>query len=192
MKKDDVHATMGRLSQRLEEAHISYAIVGGMALSLHGFARVTDDVDLLVTPEGLAKIHEVLVGRGYVPAFAGARKALRDTTTGVKVEFLTTGEFPGDGKPKAVRFPDPNDVAVDKGGYAVVSLPTLLELKLASGLTAEHRRHRDLGDVETIIAALEPPRELGEKLDPSVRDEFYRMWDAHADASGPDREDQTS
>ncbi|MCU1348280.1 MAG: hypothetical protein JWO56_1310 [Acidobacteria bacterium] len=188
MKKDDVHATMGRLSQRLEEAHISYAIIGGMALSLHGSARVTEDVDLLVTPEGLAKIHEVLVGHGYVPAFAGARKALRDTTTGVKVEFLTTGEFPGDGKPKAVRFPDPHDVAVDKGGFAVVSLPTLVELKLASGLSAEHRRYRDLGDVETIIAALEPPRELGEKLDPSVRDEFYRMWDAHARATGPDRE----
>lgn len=33
-----------------------------------------------------------------VPPFAGSMR-LRDTATGVKVEFLTTGDYPGDGKP---------------------------------------------------------------------------------------------
>ena len=53
----------------------------------------------------------------------------------------------------------------------------LIELKLASGLTAEHRQH-DLADVATIIRMLKPPRTLGDGLDPSVREEFYRLWDS--------------
>jgi hypothetical protein len=156
-----------------------------MALALHGCGRPTADVDVLTTREGLETIHTRMVGLGYVPAFRGARKALRDTTTGVQVEFITTGEFPGDGKPKPVSFPDPAGASVERDGYTVLSLPKLIELKLASGLTAEHRRHRDLGDVETIIWYLKPPRELGNQLDASVRDEYYRMWDAAQNAHDP-------
>jgi hypothetical protein len=57
-------------------------------------------------------------------------------------------------------------------------LAKLVELKLASGLSAEHRRLRDLADVQDLIIALKLPRDLGEQIDPSVRSEFYRMWDA--------------
>ncbi len=169
---------MERLSSRLRAEGIDHVIVGGMALVLHGFVRVTGDVDLVTTPDGLNAIHQRLVGRGYRPAFEGWRKKLRDTETGVEIEFITTGEFPGDGKPKPVSFPDPKDVAVDRDGISVISLPKLIELKLASGLSAEHRRLRDLADVQDLIIALKLPRDLGDQIDPSVRQEFFRMWDA--------------
>jgi hypothetical protein len=178
MRRDRVWRTMERISSRLRTEGVDYVIVGGMALVLHGYIRVTGHVDLVTTPEGLNVIHERLVGRGYRPAFEGSRKKLRDTETGVDVEFITTGEFPGDDKPKPVRFPDPKDVAIDRDGISVISLPKLIELKLASGLSAEHRRLRDLADVQDLIIALKLPRALGDEIDPSVRDEFYRMWDA--------------
>jgi hypothetical protein len=187
MKKDDVHATLLRLSTRLDEAGIDYALIGGMALAAHGYSRFTSDVDVLTTPEGLEAIHRQLAGRGYVPAFPGARKALRDTTTNVQVEFITTGEYPGDGKPKAVSFPDPRDVTVERDGYKVISLPKLIELKLASGLSAPHRM-RDLADVQDLIAKLELPRNVADALDSSVRDEFLRMWDIAAHARDPQSE----
>jgi len=186
MKKDDVHATLRRVTQRLADERIPYAVIGGMALPAHGFSRFTEDVDILTTREGLEAIHQRLVGRGYVPAFQAARKALRDTTTGVKVEFITTGEYPGDGKPKPVSFPDPRDACVEIEGYNVIALPVLIELKLASGLTAAHRL-RDLADVQDLIRVLKLPRELGGQLDPSVRDEYLRMWDA---AQTPDPHEQ--
>ena len=72
----------------------------------HGYRRFTEDVDLLVTREGLKEIHRKLEGLGYLPPFQGS-KNLRDTEHGVKIEFLVTGEFPGDGKPKPVAFPAP-------------------------------------------------------------------------------------
>jgi hypothetical protein len=187
MKRGNVYETMNRLTRRLDEEHIPYAVIGGMALAAHGFERFTSDVDLLTTPEGLTRIHERLVGRGYVPAFQGARKALRDTTSNVQVEFITTGEFPGDGKPKPVQFPDPALVAVERDGYSVIDLPNLIELKLASGLSAA-RREKDLVDVRGLIERLKLPRELGAQLDASVRDAFYQMWEDEQNATGPDRE----
>lgn len=176
MSTSPVHQTLSNLARRLTAEQIDYAIIGGMALALHGFVRPTQDVFLLMTREGLEKFHEDLVGRGYVPLFPGARKHFRDTETGVKVEIITTGEYPGDGKPKAIVFPVPDDVAIDAGACRVVRLETLIELKLASGLSAEHRQLRDLADVQQLIEILELPAELGARLNESVRDEYLRLW----------------
>jgi hypothetical protein len=176
MKKDDVHQTMRRLSDRLKDENIPYAIIGGMALNLHGFRRVTGDVDVLTTREGLDAVHERLIGRGYVPKFRGARKRLRDTTTGIDVDFITTGEYPGDGKPKPVVFPDPS-VSVEREGLPVIELPKLIELKLASAMTSP-LRIRDSADVMDLIQTLRLPHDLADQLDPSVRPEYLRMWEA--------------
>ena len=187
MKTDDVHDTLRRVTRRLQEAGIDYALIGGMALFAHGYRRFTTDVAILTTPEGLDAIHQQLVGRGFVPRFPGARKALRDTTTGVTVEFITTGEYPGDGKPKAVGFPEPAAASVDIDGVQVIRLEKLIELKLASGLT-NTQRMRDLSDVRDLIARLNLPPELAEKLDPSVRDTYIEYWRDYQNSTGPYRE----
>jgi hypothetical protein len=184
MKRADVHRALNKIERRLVEENVDYAVIGGMALNIHGYERVTNDVDLLTTRAGLETIHKRLVGRGYVPSFAGARKRLRDTENGVTIEFITTGEYPGDGKPKPVSFPDPRDASVECEGHQVITLPKLVELKLASGLTAADRL-KDLADVQELIKVVKLPRELGEQLDPSVRDEYYRMWDAAQNGYDP-------
>ena len=184
MKRADVHRALDKIERRLAEEGIAYAVIGGMALNIHGYERVTNDIDLLTTPEGLDAIHQRLAGRGYVPSFTGARKRLRDAETGVTIEFITTGEYPGDGKPKPVRFPDPRETSVDKEGHQVIVLPKLIELKLASGLSAVDRL-KDLADVMELIKVIKLPRDIGEQLDASVRDEYYRMWDAAQNARDP-------
>ena len=176
MKEGKVHQTLKHLVQALDEESIPYAIVGGMALNLLGYTRETVDVDILLTPEGLERFRERLVGKGYLPAFAGALKSFRDTQTNVKVEALITGEYPGDGKPKPVAFPDPSVASVEQDGYRVISLEKLIELKLASGMTAPHRL-RDLADVQDLVSTLDLPLELGERLDESVRGEYRRLWE---------------
>src|SRR5579862_2118440 len=147
--KGAVPETLQRVTRRLNELGIPYAVVGGMALFQHGFRRFTEDVDLLVTRDGLKAIHEQLEGRGYLPPFSGS-KNLRDTTSGVKIEFLVTGGFPGDGEPKPVAFPDPAEVAVEMNGAKYIRLPKLIELKLASGMTGANRL-KDLADVQELI-----------------------------------------
>ena len=183
-KESDVFKTLHRIARRLKDLGIPYAVVGGMALFEHGFQRFTTDVDLLVTPEGLKEIHERLVGLGYVPPFAGS-KQLRDAETGVRIEFLVTGGYPGDGKPKPVAFPDPATVGVDRDGITYLSLPSLVELKLASGMTGGAARLKDLGDVVELMKVLDLPLEFADQLNPYVRDRFTELW---IDLKATDRE----
>src|SRR3954471_4346751 len=133
-KGSAVHKTLEKITRRLKDLGIPYAVVGGMAMFFHGYRRFTDDVDILVTREGLQEIHRQLEGLGYVPPFAGS-KHLRDAEYGVRVEFLVAGEYPGDGKPKPVAFPDPSEASVEIDGIPCLRLPNLVELKLASGMT---------------------------------------------------------
>lgn len=168
-----VQKTLLGITRRLNELNVQYAVAGGMALFAHGFRRFTEDVDILVTQDGLDRLHEALDGLGYVRPFA-ASKNLRDTETGVKIEFLLTGGFPGDGKPKPVSFPKPEAVATLIGDVRCLSLPTLVELKLASGMTAPGRL-KDLADVQELIRMLGLPLAFGEQLNPYVRAKFEEL-----------------
>ena len=176
MRQGNVFETVKQLAKELEHQGIDYAVIGGLAVGELGYARGTTDVDVLMTREGLAAFRERCVGRGYLPAFAGAMKSFRDTATGVLIEVLTTEDFPGDGKPKPVTFPNPAEVAIQGEDFRHVRLESLIELKLASGLTAPHRI-RDLADVQDLILAAKLPRDLSVSLDPSVRDEYLRLWE---------------
>jgi hypothetical protein len=162
-----------------------------MALGYHGFVRVTQDIVLLLSKDGLQKFREQLVGRGYIPLFPGANKHFKDSIHGVNVEVITAGEYPGDGKPKEVIFPDPATVSESIDGLKVVRLETLIELKLARGLTAPHRI-RDLADVQQLIETLDLPDEFADRLKPSVRSEYLRLWQvtqaAKLDQDAPDRD----
>ena len=122
MQQGKVYETLQNVSRSLSKAGIEYAVIGGMALVIHGYRRTTQDVDLLLTPEGLETFRTALVGRGFVPAFTGATKMFKDTSTGVSVEIIVTGEYPGDGKPKPVSFPDPAVVSVERDGIKVIEL----------------------------------------------------------------------
>lgn len=169
-----VQKALYKITRRLADLNIPYAIVGGMALYKHGLRRFTEDVDLLVTRENLKIIHEKLDGLGYLPPFKHS-KHLRDTELGVKVEFLVTGEFPGDGKPKPVAFPDPVSVSFEDDGIRYITLPTLIELKLASGMTNLNRM-KDLTDVLELIKQLNLPHDFRDRLNPFVRDKFTELW----------------
>lgn len=173
-KASAVHTALRRIAEQLDRLAIPYAIVGGMAMFFHGYRRFTEDVDILVTRDGLQRVHEELEGRGYLPPFSGS-KNLRDTQAGVRIEFLVSGQFPGDGKSKPVAFPNPAEVAVEIDGVRIVSLPKLIELKLASGLS-NPRRARDLADVQELIDTLKLSQDLADELDPSVRDKYRELW----------------
>ena len=101
---------------------------------------------------------------------------MRDTIHGVNIDVLLTGEYPGDGQPKPVTFPDPAAVAEpDEEGIPILSLQALVELKLASGMTAPDRP-RDLDDVIQLIRANELPRNYADQLNSYVRTKYDEMW----------------
>jgi hypothetical protein len=171
---DPVHAALAKLIGALEQLQLPYALVGAMALNEYGYRRVTEVVDILVTAESLARFKAAWLGRGYVEKFPGSR-GLRDTEHGVTIDILIAGEFPSDGKPKPVRFPDPALVAVRGERVALLPLAKLVELKLASGISSIHRA-KDLGDVVELIKHARLPRAL--EVDASVQSRYVEIWDA--------------
>src|SRR3954468_11266350 len=171
----DVQKGLRKLARLLDEEGIAYAIAGAMALNAYGYQRVTVDVDVLLTGAGLKAFQAKHLGRGYVQKVPQGR-SMRDTENGVSIDVLIAGEYPGDGKPKPVAFPDPA-TAVRSGGIALLALEKLVELKLASGLSAPHRL-KDLADVLELIRAASLPEEFAGRLDPSVRAKYLELWSA--------------
>jgi hypothetical protein len=174
MGEGGVRNAAAAIAERLAEAGIDYAIAGAIALGEHGFKRLTVDVDVLIRREDLDRFKAEWLGRGYVDVRPGG-KAVRDTINDVKIDFLLTGDFPGDGKPKPVAFPDPREAAIAGDKYRVVSLPRLVEMKLASGMTAPHRL-QDLADVLRLIRAADLPRDFAAQIEPYVRAKFDELW----------------
>lgn len=171
--------TCDRLARRFDSLGVPCRLVGGYALILHGIRRFTEDVDLLVRPADMDRILEHLVGKGY-RAIPGNRHSIRDTDTGVRIDFVISGQFPGDGKPKPIAFPDPTAApphAVPDGsalGIQAVDLRTLIELKLTSGMTAPGRL-QDLADVQRIIQTHSLTPDFAHQLHPYVQPTFLEL-----------------
>lgn len=183
MHDADVHRALTKIAALLDAEGIAYALVGALALNEYGYRRTTVDVDLLLTKEGLESFKTRYLGRGYLEKFPGSR-GFRDTDTNVNIDIVLSGDFPGDGRPKPIAFPDPGQAAVRRGPIALLPLPRLLELKLASGMTAPHRL-RDLADVIELIRVAALSRDLSLQLDPFVRGKYDELWQA-AQASDPE------
>ena len=117
------------------------------------------------------------IGRGWVDKFEGS-KNFRDAVTNINIDTLIVGDYPGDGLPKPVSFPPPESVSeLSEEGIPIISLVTLLELKMASGMTASHRP-RDFDDVIQLIRIAEIGIELRDKLNPYVAEKFHELWSA--------------
>lgn len=170
-----VNEALRRLISDLEAHEIEYSVIGAVALNQHGYRRFTEDIDLLLTPEGLDKFRTALVGRGYRPAFNGATKKFRETTQNVPIEIITSGEYPGDGKPKSVRFHDPGEHFIVIDGIKTVDLRRLVELKLASGMTGLARL-KDLADVQELIRVRGLEAAFADQLDTFVADKYRELY----------------
>jgi hypothetical protein len=179
MGEADVQKALAKLVRTLDAHGIPYAIIDAMALNEFGYRRATVDVDVLLTPAGLAELKKNGLGRGYIEKYPGSR-GLRDTEYGVDIDIVLAGDFPGDGKRKPVVFPDPTTAARRGAKVALLPMPRLLELKLASGMTARHRL-KDLADVQEVIRLLGLPRAFADELDAFVRDKYLELWQAVQD-----------
>ncbi len=167
--------TLRRLVADLEAHGIDYNVTWAVALNQHGYRRFTEDIDLLLSKDGLNRFQTELVGSGYRPAFPGATRKFRETEQNVPIEIITSGEYPGDGKPKSVQFHEPSEHWVVIDGVKTVDLPTLIALKLASGMSGLARL-KDLADVQELVRVKHLDADMAERLDPSVRAKYLELY----------------
>jgi predicted nucleotidyltransferase len=189
MGEGKLNNALARLVADLKERQIDYVVIGAIALMAYGYPRFTEDIDLILDADGLERFHQELIGLGYSPAFPGARKRLRSTRDGTPIEVIAAGEYPGDGKPKPVSFPQPSEDSVEIDGVKFPTLEKLIELKLASGMTAPDRL-KDLADVQELIKIHGLRSKFADQLNPYVREKFLELMEAVKRGRGNDIEEQ--
>jgi hypothetical protein len=160
-----VHKAMRRLVTRFERFAIPYAIVGGMAVNAHGHQQTTDDVDVLLTPEGFTRFKALFLRTKY-DLMSGRWWQFVDRINGIKVDAVLAGETVAFTRVLPILYPDPSTVAEIIDHVCYVNLRTLIELKLAM------RRYRDLGDVGALIGVHHLNESFMEQLHPAVHDDY--------------------
>ena len=139
---------------------VDAAVLGGIAVNLHGGVRTTVDLDLYAV-DRRATISQLEI--------AGARwdKAAREHIyDGVRIHTVT---------------PDETKHIVEKesiiDGIRVVSLKDLVAIKLICGLN-NPGRGKDIGDVEALIRNIPLDKRFAGKLPAQLRTSFKTIVDA--------------
>lgn len=183
MGEGNLNNALARLVAELKEHEIDYLVIGAVALMAHGYPRFTEDIDIVLTAEGLEKFRKELLGRGGwgVPigydSIPEDVKMVRSCPEGVVINLEMAGDYPGDGKPKPISFPDPSESSVEDKGVKFPRLEKLIELKLASGMTAPDRL-KDLADVQELIKIRGLSDEFAGRLNPYVREKYLELLNA--------------
>lgn len=144
----DLLSDFRALVEAFEEEGLDYAVVGALALAIHGFPRATTDLDFLVRAEDLDRALEVARTVGYrFPA-----EPMTFVPSGLKVQRVTRVE----GEDHSILdFLLVNDrirhlwdtrrrVASRQGTARVISREALVEMKALAG------RPQDLVDIERL------------------------------------------
>lgn len=134
----------------LAAAKIPHAVMGGVAVCLHGYQRNTVDVDMLIRRDDSNAVREALESEGFS---WNAKEKEFHSASGVLIQFLLTGDRAG--SDSEVMLPDPADerVITEIDELPVLTLARLIESKIACGLGSIRRTHKDFADVVELIVA---------------------------------------
>jgi hypothetical protein len=157
---------------QLSAKNLPHAILGGVAVCLHGYQRNTIDVDLLVRSHEALTVREVLESAGW-KWDTHQKQPVADS--GAILQFLLSGDKAGVGSD--VRFPDPGEAEVitELEGLPVLTLARLIETKIACGQSNARRMYKDFADVVELIALHDLKTSFARKLHKSVQPAFKQL-----------------
>jgi hypothetical protein len=146
-----------RVSRVLESADSGGAVIGGVAVVLHGHVRTTSDVEVFI-PEPLESIAEYLRATGF--KFDPQQREF--SYSGVPVHLVT---------PEHTSYPVQ---IVEIDDVRTVSLADLINMKLLTG-TRNVLRAQDLADVIGLIRHHQLDGEFARHIEKPLRNEFRKL-----------------
>ncbi len=143
----DLFAELMGLVGALDEARVDYALVGALALAVHGVPRATSDIDLLVEPADVDAALAVARSRGFLvesdPLVFPDGMVLRRSNRFAGEDHLTLDLIMVNETLRPAwesRF----RIASADGPIVVISRAALVRMKAAAG------RPRDLADIASL------------------------------------------
>ena len=161
----ELSRTMRKAVRVLADAGIPSLIVGGYAVQEHGYARFTSDVDIVVPDVAFARERLSINGFRENP---GSTMSLTDRVSKIEIDLLPGGGSVG---PGPLMLPLPTEISPEP---TIVSLATLIEIKLSSYLGSPLSRNQDLSDVIALIRSNRLPLEF--LIAPQVADKYQEVW----------------
>jgi hypothetical protein len=181
-RQGSVWQSLRSLAQLLDQCEVPYLVVGALSIFHHGYRRFTHNVNVVISDEASHRLDGHLSSQYYRPNSISRR--FIDLQSGVSTFFSCEGDPPGGIEWRSVRIPSPTLHFEVEERIRFANLPTLISLKLASGLS-NPRRLRDIADVQEMIKELCLVESFAEKLHKDVRDEFVTMCREIDAGAGP-------
>lgn len=155
---------MARLATKtFKDAGLDFAVVGGVAVFLHGYERSTTDVDIYVGPQ-LVEAARLLESVGLV--WDTKEREFRDPESQTPIQLI--GE--GDVRPPTLE-------TLERDRIQIANLADIISMKLDSGMKFV-RRSRDLADVVDLIRILGLTSRFASRIDKRYQPEFRRLVEA--------------
>lgn len=141
LEPQDLPGRYGRVVQALDRVlsacSCESVVAGDWAVWRHGYiGRITQDIDVAIPNENLTEFLRIASISGFdivnVPPGNWPKLTHRDTN--IEVDILPEGGRPGtESRPAPTTIPHPRFMGAEPGRLKYMSLPALVELKLAAG-----------------------------------------------------------
>ena len=145
----DFAKVLSRVVSDFDKHGLHYALIGGMAMAMHGIQRATLDLDFVLLLDELATADEILRGHGYHREFHSENVSHylgNDPVLG-RIDLLHAFRGPTLGMlERATRFSWSDGIAVP-----VVRLEDIIGLKIQALVNDHARQGRDWADIFQMI-----------------------------------------
>ncbi len=165
----------------LQATSIEAVVGGGWAVWHHGYiGRVTQDIDIALPADRIDEFRQVASVSGFdlLPTKPGRWPKMVHRETKVQVDILPEGAQPGIANRLApTTIPHPAKMGAVSGKLGYISLPRLIELKLAAG------RPQDEADVTALLRLNEAQIPQLRAHVASIHGDYLAMFDRLANVA---------
>ena len=159
------------LIELFNERKVPYALIGGLALGIHGIIRTTQDIDFIIPLSAIQKIEDFLLTHGYKKLFRSDDIAgyVSDNFELGRVDFiLAHRKYTQNMLNGAIPF----DTEASGHKLMVAPLEDIIGLKLQAYFNRKDRKTDDMKDIENII------KQFKTKLDYKKIKEYASIFNA--------------
>lgn len=147
----DFAAALQRLAERLAESGADWAVVGGLALAVHGAGRLTHDVDIVTERWAQAGLVDYLEGVGYETLHRSegySNHAHTDPSLG-RIDVVYVGD-----RTAERLFGEALETEIFPGVRARVPRPEhLVAMKVLAAANDPSRRIQEMADIVSLLRA---------------------------------------